>query len=115
MRVTTLLRRLLGVTQMHVRDAHVATDGPLSVWVRSRRGGGRVVAGAAVGGRATTGDRCGSGGTCRGDGRARVAAVCAVAGVVPAVRRAGGAGAVGGRQQRVHGAVRRVGRRIWRR
>ena len=34
MRVTTLLRRLLGVTQMHVRDAHVATDGPLSVWVR---------------------------------------------------------------------------------
>ena len=34
MRVTTLLRRLLSVTQMHVRDAHVATDGPLSVWVR---------------------------------------------------------------------------------
>ena len=34
MRVTTLLRRLLGVTRMHVRDAHVATDGPLSVWVR---------------------------------------------------------------------------------
>ena len=34
MRVTTLLRRLLGVTQMHVRDAHVAGDGPLSVWVR---------------------------------------------------------------------------------
>ena len=34
MRVTTLLRRLLGVTQMHVRDAHVATDGPLAVWVR---------------------------------------------------------------------------------
>ena len=34
MRVTTLLRRLLGVTRMHVRDAHVAGDGPLSVWVR---------------------------------------------------------------------------------
>ena len=31
MRVTTLLRRLLGVTRMHVRDAHVAGDGPLSV------------------------------------------------------------------------------------
>ena len=40
---------------------------------------------------------------------ADVAAVCAVAGVVPAVRRAGGAGAVGDRQQRVHGAVRRAG------
>ena len=34
MRLTTVLRRLLGVTQMHVRDAHVGADGPLAVWVR---------------------------------------------------------------------------------
>ena len=31
---TTILRRLLGVTQLHVENAHVAADGPLAVWVR---------------------------------------------------------------------------------
>ena len=34
LRPTTILRRLLGVTQLHVQDAHIATDGPLAVWVR---------------------------------------------------------------------------------
>ena len=34
MRPTTILRRLLGVTQLNVENAHVAADGPLGVWVR---------------------------------------------------------------------------------
>ena len=43
MRLTTVLRRLLGVTQMHVRDAHLGNTGPLTVrvrpsWRRSRCG-----------------------------------------------------------------------------
>ena len=32
--LTTVLRRVLGVTQMHVQDGHVAADGPLGIWVR---------------------------------------------------------------------------------
>ena len=44
MRVTTLLRRLLGVTQMYVKGVHLTPDGPLGVsvepsWRRSRCGG----------------------------------------------------------------------------
>ena len=43
MRVTTLLRRVLGVIRMHVRDAHLGNTGPLTVlvrpsWRRSRCG-----------------------------------------------------------------------------
>ena len=34
MRPTTILRRLLGVTQLNVENGHVAADGPLAVWVR---------------------------------------------------------------------------------
>ena len=34
LRPTTILRRLLGVTRLHVENAHVAADGPLAVWVR---------------------------------------------------------------------------------
>ena len=34
MRVTTLLRRLLGVIRMHVQDAHLGNTGPLTVLVR---------------------------------------------------------------------------------
>ena len=34
LRPTTILRRLLGVTQLNVENAHVAADGPLGVWVR---------------------------------------------------------------------------------
>ena len=44
MRVTTLLRRLTGVTQMYVKGVHLTPDGPLGVsvepsWRRSRCGG----------------------------------------------------------------------------
>ena len=43
MRLTTVLRRLLGVTQMHVRDAYIGKSGLLAVgvrpsWLRSRCG-----------------------------------------------------------------------------
>lgn len=43
LRPTTILRRLLGVTQLHVQDAHIAADGPLALrvrpsWRRSRCG-----------------------------------------------------------------------------
>ena len=43
MRLTTLLRRLLGVTQMYVKQVEMAADGPLTVsvepsWRRSRCG-----------------------------------------------------------------------------
>ena len=43
MRLTTVLRRLLGVIQMHVKDAHLGNTGPLTVlvrpsWRRSRCG-----------------------------------------------------------------------------
>ena len=43
MRLTTVLRRLLGVTRMHVQDAHLGSTGPLTVrvrpsWRRSRCG-----------------------------------------------------------------------------
>ena len=43
MRLTTVLRRLLGVTQMHVKQVEMAADGPLMVlvepsWRRSRCG-----------------------------------------------------------------------------
>ncbi len=38
MRLTTLLRRLLGVTQMYVKQVEMAADGPLTV------SGGAVVA-----------------------------------------------------------------------
>ena len=43
MRLTTLLRRLLGVTQMYVKLVEMAADGPLTVsvepaWRRSRCG-----------------------------------------------------------------------------
>ena len=43
MRPTTILRRLLGVTQLHVQDAHIAAEGPLALrvrpsWRRSRCG-----------------------------------------------------------------------------
>ena len=34
LRPTTILRRLLGVTQLNVENGHVAADGPLAVWVR---------------------------------------------------------------------------------
>ena len=34
MRMTTVLRRLLGVTQMHVTEADIGKSGPLRVWVR---------------------------------------------------------------------------------
>ena len=34
MRLTTVLRRLLGVIQMHVKDAHLGNTGPLTVLVR---------------------------------------------------------------------------------
>ena len=52
MRLTTLLRRLLGVTQMYVKQVEMAADGPLTVsvepsWRRSRCGDVRE-AGAAV-------------------------------------------------------------------
>ena len=52
MRLTTLLRRLLGVTQMYVKQVEMAADGPLTVsvepsWRRSRCGNVRE-AGAAV-------------------------------------------------------------------
>ena len=33
MRLTTLLRRLLGVTQMYVKQVEMAADGPLTVSV----------------------------------------------------------------------------------
>ena len=43
MRLTTVLRRLLGVIRMHVKDAHLGNTGPLTVrvrpsWRRSRCG-----------------------------------------------------------------------------
>ena len=43
MRLTTLLRRLLGVTQMYVKQVEMAADGPLTVsvepsWRRARCG-----------------------------------------------------------------------------
>ena len=43
MRLTTVLRRLLGVIRMHVKDAHLGNTGPLRVlvrpsWRRSRCG-----------------------------------------------------------------------------
>ena len=31
MRLTTVLRRLLGVIRMHVKDAHLGNTGPLTV------------------------------------------------------------------------------------
>ena len=34
MRLTTVPRRLFGVRQMHVRDAHVGNTGPLRALVR---------------------------------------------------------------------------------
>ena len=87
MRLTTLLRRLLGVTQMYVK--------------RDVRGSGRPrydrqpvarVAASVMG------------------PDAGVAAVCAVAGVVPALPRGeGGAGAVGERQRCIHVGVRGIG------
>ena len=42
MRLTTVLRRLLGVTQMHVRDAYIGKSGLLAV------GGAAVVAPVAL-------------------------------------------------------------------
>ena len=109
MRLTTLLRRLLGVTQMYVKQVEMAADGPLTVsvepsWRRSRCG--------TCGKRAPRYDRQPvrqwrhlSMGPDAG-----VAAVCAVAGVVPALPRGeGGAGAVGERHLRVHVGVRGIG------
>ena len=68
MRPTTILRRLLGVTRLHVENAHVAADGPLRSGC-GRRGGGHGAGRAAVGRRGMTGGRGGGGSTCRGDGR----------------------------------------------
>ena len=34
MRLNTVLRRLLGVTQLYVKRVHIAVDAPLAVWVR---------------------------------------------------------------------------------
>ena len=41
MRLTTVLQWLLGVMQMHVKDAHLGSDGQLQVWVRPLRVGPR--------------------------------------------------------------------------
>ena len=84
LRPTTILRRLLGVTQLNVENGRVAADGPLRSGC-GRRGGGHGAGRAAVGRPAMTGGRCGSGAVSRGDGR-RCGSVCAVAGVLPAVR-----------------------------
>ena len=67
MRLTTLLRRLLGVTQMYVKQVEMAADGPLTVsvepaWRRSRCGTW------GSGRRGMTGSRCASGGICHGAG-----------------------------------------------
>ena len=102
MRLTTVLRRLLGVTRLHVRDAYFGKSGLLTVgvrpsWRRSRCGacGKRAPrydppAVAAVAPRAVGPDAGGRG--------ART-----VAGVVPTVRGSGGACVVGDAEQRVHG------------
>ena len=41
MRLTTILQWLLGVMQMHGKDAHLRSDGQLQVWVRPLRVGSR--------------------------------------------------------------------------
>ena len=67
MRLTTLLRRLLGVTQMYVKQVEMAADGPLTVSVEPSwrlLGAGR----AGSGRRGMTGSRCASGGICPGAG-----------------------------------------------
>ena len=108
MRVITLLRRLLGVTQLHVEQVRIGTTGMLHVstrpsWRRSRCG--------RCGRRAVRYDRQPARlwrhlpwGRVNG-----VAAVCAVAGVVLTLRGSGRAGVVGGARQRVHGAARGTG------
>ena len=67
MRLTTLLRRLLGVTQMYVKQVEMAADGPLTVSVEPR-GGVPGAARAGSGRRGMTGSRCASGGICPGAG-----------------------------------------------
>ena len=104
LRPTTILRRLLGVTQLNVENGRVAADGPLRSGC-GRRGGGHGAGRAAVGRRGMTGGRGGGGSTCRGDGRR---SGCSTRrGGCPAVS-AGGAGVVGGGEQRVHGAAGRA-------
>ena len=41
MRLTTILQWLLGVMQMHAKDAHLGSDDQLQVWVRPLRVGHR--------------------------------------------------------------------------
>ena len=101
MRLTTVLRRLLGVTRMHVEGVHIGRSGSLTVsappsWRRSRCGvcerrrRGTTAAGAVVA-------------ACVVGSAVGVGSVCAVAGVVPTLRGAGGGGVVGGAGQHVHG------------
>ena len=100
MRITTVLRRVLGVTQMFVKQVELSVTGALlvsvaPVAVRALRREGAAVrpsAGAGVASPAVGPD-------------AGVVALCAVAGLVPAVRRAGRTGVVGGGVEGVHGAV----------
>ena len=105
MRLTTVLRRLLGVTRMYVEGgtpwAERLVDGVgaavvAAVPVRRVRAAGTAVrpaAGAVVA-------------ACAVGSAVGVGSVCAVAGVVPTLRGSGGGGVVGGAGQHVHGAVR---------
>ena len=107
MRITTVLRRVSGVTQRFVKQVQLSVTGALTVsvvpaWRRSRcRSRGRKAprdvrqAGAGVASPAVGPD-------------AGVVAVCAVAGGLRPLRGAGRAGVVGGGFERIHGAVRRA-------
>ena len=68
MRLTTILRKLLGFAQLYVEQ--VQFWGRVGCACRyARRGAGPVAGRAAAARRATTGDRSGCGGMCRGDRR----------------------------------------------
>ncbi len=102
--LTTLLRRLLGVTQLYVERVQFPAAGRLSVavrpsWRRSRCG----TCGRRAPLRPAAGARLAPPAVGPGDG---VAAVCAVAGIMPSLRGAGRTGLVGRERQRVHGVVR---------